>query len=191
MARTKPISAFLFIFFAIFTFSGDGESQSFSRVLSLGAKRLKREKMSHLHFYFHDILSGRNPTAIRVAEAPSTKKSPTEFGIVMMIDDLLTERPEATSKLVGKAQGFYASASQSELGLLMTLNFVFLEGKYNGSTLSMVGRNPVMEEVREMPVVGGSGIFRFARGYAHAKTHWLDPSTGDAVVEYNVYVIHY
>jgi hypothetical protein len=42
-----------------------------------------------------------------------------------------------------------------------------------------------------MPVVGGSGLFRFARGYAQAKTHDLDFKTGDAIVEYNVYVFHY
>ncbi|KAJ4970852.1 hypothetical protein NE237_003951 [Protea cynaroides] len=185
----------LIIFFAIFTFSTlaavDGESQSFSRTMPLESKKLKREKMSHLHFYFHDIVSGRNPTAIKVAEASSTKTSSTGFGMMVIIDDPLTEKPENTSKLVGRAQGIYASASQSEVGLLMTLNYAFLEGKYNGSTLSILGRNTVMSEVREMPVVGGSGLFRFARGYAHAKTHWFDPTTGDAVVEYNVYVIHY
>jgi hypothetical protein len=42
-----------------------------------------------------------------------------------------------------------------------------------------------------MPVVGGSGLFRFARGYAQFSTHWIDLKTGDACVEYNVYVFHY
>ncbi|KAM0980903.1 hypothetical protein ACFX2J_014023 [Malus domestica] len=73
----------------------------------------------------------------------------------------------------------------------MALNFVFVEGKYNGSTLSVLGRNAVLSAVREMPIVGGSGLFRFARGYAHASTHQFDIKTGDAVVEYNVYVFHY
>ncbi|XP_042505732.1 dirigent protein 22-like [Macadamia integrifolia] len=185
------VSLAIFITFSTIAAAVDGESHSFSRTLSLESKKLKREKMSHLHFYFHDIVSGRNPTAIKVAEAESSKTSPTGFGMMVMMDDPLTEKPEATSKLVGRAQGIYASASQSDLGFLMTLNYVFTEGKYNGSTLSILGRNPVLSEVREMPVVGGSGLFRFARGYAHAKTHWFDFKTGDAVVEYNVYVIHY
>ncbi|MFQ6635341.1 hypothetical protein Gotur_012196 [Gossypium turneri] len=38
-----------------------------------------------------------------------------------------------------------------------------------------------------MPIVGGSGIFRFARGYALAKTVWFNKN-GDAIVEYNVTV---
>ncbi|XP_043691939.1 dirigent protein 22-like [Telopea speciosissima] len=189
MARTFPK---LIVLLTIFTFFiVHSESHGFSRTLSLGSKRLKREKMIHLHFYFHDIVSGLNATAIRVSEAPSTLTSTTAFGAVAVLDDPLTETPEATSKLVGRAQGIYASASQNEVALLMTLNFAFMEGKYNGSTLSILGRNTVFSEVREMPVVGGTGIFRLARGYAHAKTHWFEPTTGDAVVEYNIYVIHY
>ncbi|RYR62685.1 hypothetical protein Ahy_A04g020404 isoform C [Arachis hypogaea] len=40
-----------------------------------------------------------------------------------------------------------------------------------------------------MPIVGGSGVFRFCRGYAQAKTHSIDEM--EAVVEYDVYVFHY
>lgn len=73
----------------------------------------------------------------------------------------------------------------------MAMNFAFMDGKYNGSTLSILGRNSVFSDVREMPVIGGSGLFRFARGYALAHTRKIDFETGDAVVEYNVYVMHY
>lgn len=152
---------------------------------------LKREKLSHLHFYFHDIVSGKNPTAVRVAAAATTNSSATGFGAVVMMDDPLTEGPNLSSKLVGRAQGIYASAALEEAGYLMVLNYVFVEGKYNGSTLSILGRNTVFSTVREMPVVGGSGLFRFARGYAQARTLTFDRKTGDAVVEYNVYVLHY
>lgn len=75
------------------------------------------------------------------------------------------------------------SAAQNEMGLFMVLNYVFVKGKYNGSTLSLLGRNPIFSEVREMSIVGGSGLFRFARGYAQARTHTFDVNTGDAVVE--------
>ncbi|KAL6010689.1 hypothetical protein ACLOJK_001127 [Asimina triloba] len=130
--------------------------------------------------------SGANPTAMKIVGGPS---STTEFGDVYVMDDLLTEKPEATSKVVGRAQGLYIGASQEQLGLMMTMNMVFLGGKYNGSTVAVLGRNSVMSTVREMPVVGGSGVFRLARGYALAKTHTLNPTV--AVVEYDVYVVHY
>ncbi|KAG6677062.1 hypothetical protein I3842_14G007600 [Carya illinoinensis] len=151
---------------------------------------IKRDgKTTHLHFYFHDILSGKNPSAIKIA-GPS-KSTIFNFGNTMMIDDALTEGPALESKLVGRAQGFYALAAQNEIAMLMVMNFVFTEGEYKGSTLSILGRNPVGDDVREMPVVGGSGVFRQAHGYALAHTVLFDPNTGDATVEYNVYVSHF
>ncbi|CAN1144349.1 Dirigent protein 21 [Linum perenne] len=149
-------------------------------MLSPATLGLKKEKLSHLRFFFHDIVSGPNPTAVQIAQAHSTNLSSTGFGMTAMIDDPLTAGPKPSSRIVGRAQGIYASASQSEVGLLMAMNFAFVEG-----------RNAVMSPVREMPVIGGSGVFRFARGYAQAKTLVYDLKSGNAVVEYNVFVFHY
>ncbi|GMN55933.1 hypothetical protein TIFTF001_025050 [Ficus carica] len=178
-------------FFSLATAYNNTNEYHFSKILSPKKLGLKREKLSHLHFYFHDIVSGKNPTAVRVAAAKTTDSSPTGFGFVAILDDPLTVGPEPTSKQVGRAQGIYASASQTDVGLLMVQNYVFTEGKYNGSTLSVLGRNAVLSAVRELPIVGGSGLFRFARGYAQARTHTFNLTSGDAVVEYNVYVFHY
>lgn len=108
-----------------------------------------------------------------------------------MVDSPLTEEPEPNSKLVGRAQGVYAFASQHDAGLLMVLNFAFLEGTYNGSALSILGRSPVLDNVREMPIVGGSGLFRFARGYSLSKTISSSQKSRNVVVEYNVTVVHF
>lgn len=148
------------------------------------------ETETKLHFYFHDIVTGSNPTAIRIAQASTTNSSSSFFGALVMIDDPLTETPDPKSKLIGRAQGMYAMASQEEAGLMMVMNFHFVQGEYNGSTLAVLGRNAVMSGIREMPIIGGSKMFRFARGYAQAKTYQLDMSTGNAIVEYNVRVLH-
>ncbi|GLT61922.1 hypothetical protein SLA2020_345920 [Shorea laevis] len=177
--------------FATSTTEESDDINRFSRQISPETLGLKQEKLIHLHFYFHDIVSGRNPTAVEVARAAMTNTSAPHFGQVFVMDDPLTLGPNITSKPVGRAQGIYASASQSEWAFLMALNFVFMEGKYNGSNLSILGRNPILSDVREMPIVGGSGVFRFARGYAQARTHTFDLKTLDAVVEYNVYVLHH
>ncbi|XP_057768756.1 dirigent protein 21-like [Salvia miltiorrhiza] len=166
-------------------------SQEFSRKFSKREMGMKREKLSHLHFYFHDVLGGRNPTAVRVAQAATTSSYPYKFGEVLIIDDRLTVGPNLSSKVVGRAQGMYASADVSDAGLLMVFNFAFVEGRFNGSTLSVLGRNAVLSAAREMPIVGGSGVFRFARGYARTQTHLLDLKMGYAVEEYDVYVFHY
>lgn len=150
-----------------------------------------REKLTHLKFYFHDVVSGKNPTAVRVAEAPTTNTSATLFGAIVIIDDPLTLGPDPKSPRLGSAQGFYSTVSQSDVVLLMVQNYVFTAGKFNGSTLSVLGRNAPFAAVRELPVVGGTGRFRFARGFALAKTHFYNATTGDAIVQYNVYVNHY
>ncbi|KAL5722439.1 hypothetical protein ACHQM5_005962 [Ranunculus cassubicifolius] len=141
------------------------------------------EKVVNLHFYFHDIVSGNKPTAQQIVGSAGGG-----FGTMMVADDPLTVGQEATSKVIGAAQGVYASASQNDLSLLMVLNYGFTDGKYNGSSLSVLGSNPIMHTVREMPIVGGTGFFRFARGYARAKTVWFN-AQGDAIVEYNVTVL--
>ncbi|MBA0619506.1 hypothetical protein Godav_028667 [Gossypium davidsonii] len=195
MAENHPklpcTAAFLLTLFSLISSLAALEPNTFSRHLSpssLGLK--KKEKLSHLHFYFHDIVAGENATAVRVAKAKTTTDT-SPFGAVAVIDDPLTVSPDIGSKMVGKAQGIYALTSKTEASLLMAYNFAFMEGKYNGSSLGVMGRNPVFSAVREMPVIGGSGVFRFARGYAEARTHAFDLKTGNAVVEYNVYVFHY
>ncbi|KAL7227096.1 hypothetical protein ACSBR1_022041 [Camellia fascicularis] len=57
--------------------------------------------------------------------------------------------------MVARSQGFYASASQQDLGLLMVMNFALSEGKYNGNTITVLGRNSAFTPVREMPVIEG------------------------------------
>ncbi|PIA25256.1 hypothetical protein AQUCO_12000003v1 [Aquilegia coerulea] len=151
-----------------------------------------REKLTHFRVYFHDIVSGQNPTAVIIVRAPnSTSPNGIGFGATTMIDNALTRGPELNSTLLGRAQGLYSTASQTDVSLLTVMNFVFTTGKYNGSTISILGRNAVMSQVREMPIIGGSGLFRFARGYVQARTHLFNINNGDATVEYNVYVLHY
>ncbi|KAJ0027864.1 hypothetical protein Pint_36366 [Pistacia integerrima] len=184
------LSLFLLIIFSTLISANPG--RNFSETLSPSSLGLKKQKLTHLHFYFHDFITAKHPTTLQIVQPATTNNSSsTSFGSVWVMDDPLTIAPELSSKLVGRAQGFYGSASQSEFGFLMVLNFAFTGGKFNGSTLSVLGRNTIFSAVREMPIVGGSGVFRFARGYAQAKTHTVDLNTRNAVVEYNVYVLHY
>lgn len=72
----------------------------------------------------------------------------------------------------------------------MVTNFFFTEGIYNGSTLSILGRNPTLLKAREVAIVGGTGIFKYARGSAVLTTYVYDITGGVAIVEYNVTVMH-
>ncbi|KAL2923978.1 Dirigent protein 21 [Bienertia sinuspersici] len=179
------------LFFLLCLSSFIPKTHAFAKAITKEEMGIKQQQnLTHLHFYFHDYVKGDNLTAIRIAQAPNTDKTPSGFGALVMIDDPLTEGPQSDSKIIGYAQGMYGFADLKQPGLLMTMNFVFVEGEYNGSTISVLGRNQVMNKVRELGVVGGSGVFRFASGYAQAKTVTMLDDSGASVVEYDVYVQH-
>ncbi|XVF45492.1 hypothetical protein PTKIN_Ptkin02bG0211000 [Pterospermum kingtungense] len=154
------------------------------------------EKVTHLHFFLHDTLSGENRSAVMVARANLSKpdNSPTPFGSLFAIDDPLRVGPEPTSEIIGNAQGLYLSSSQdaSKFTIVMCVDFLFTVDKFNGSSFSLFSRNPVTEgDNREVAIVGGRGKFRMARGFANIKTSYFDATTGDAILEYNVTLYHY
>ncbi|KAK6159558.1 hypothetical protein DH2020_006872 [Rehmannia glutinosa] len=138
-----------------------------------------------------DRISGPNQTVYKVAESSITSTSRSLFGQVNVIDDLFTVGPKPTSKILGRAQGIIGFADLNEIGLHMSITFSFSSGKYNGSTLSMLGRNGFSQESRMMPIVGGTGAFELARGIVTSTTYSFDPTTNHAVLEYNIVVHHY
>ncbi|KAK6156031.1 hypothetical protein DH2020_010279 [Rehmannia glutinosa] len=151
-----------------------------------------KEINTKLHFYYHDTLTGDKRTIWKVAESDITCKSPTSFGLIYMVDNLLTVGPEPDSQVVGRAQGTAGFADLHNIALQMGLNFLFTEGKYMGSTISVLGRNPVAEETcRELPIVGGTGVFRMARGAVITSTYSFDKSTSNGIIEFTFYITHY
>ncbi|KAI3966066.1 hypothetical protein MKW92_040603 [Papaver armeniacum] len=149
------------------------------------------EKVTRLDFYHHETSSNEDPTVVKMAEAPTTKDSPSFFGLLGMTDNILTEGPERNSTYLGRAQGLLAASSREEFTLVMATSFVFKEGNFKGSNLSVLGRNPFMDSERELPVVGGTGAFRFGRGFAVVKTHWVNATTHDLIEQYHVTIMHY
>ncbi|KAL2937176.1 Dirigent protein 23 [Bienertia sinuspersici] len=149
------------------------------------------ERKTVLQFYFHDIVTGDPPSVALIAQPKDANQSTSStFGSLFMADDALTVSPDPNSKLVGRAQGLLGSAAQEEQSLIMGLSFGFVDGVYNGSTVVIFGQNSVMNPVREFPVVGGTGVFRMARGYAIAQTYSADLTTFNAIVRYIVTVFH-
>ncbi|KAK4493323.1 hypothetical protein RD792_017789 [Penstemon davidsonii] len=148
-----------------------------------------KETTTKLHFYLQDVLGGPNATVWEVAKSPISN-SATSFGQIRVLDDLITQTPKPNSKKLGRAQGLITFADLDVSALNMNLNFVFTAGRYNGSTLTILGRNQIMNVDRELPVVGGTGIFRMARGYAISNTYSYNVSTNYGILEYTVYVVH-
>ncbi|KAI3966065.1 hypothetical protein MKW92_040602 [Papaver armeniacum] len=150
------------------------------------SSEIKTKKITRLHLFLHDMASGKDPSSVKVVDHSNTYNSPGYFGFVAMADDILREGPEPTSKAIGRAQGLIAFASREEFAEIMSMSFVFTDGEFKGSSASILGRNPIFQPVREMPIIGGTGSFRFARGFVVSKTHWVDVTTHDLTEKYHL-----
>ncbi|KAL0374247.1 UNVERIFIED_CONTAM: Dirigent protein 1 [Sesamum radiatum] len=164
--------------------SPDAEEQRFIRLLQA------KQKAAKLHFFIQDALGGSSPTVWEVARSSITPHSTTSFGRVSVLDDLITAEPDPDSEKLGRAQGMITSSDLDKTALTMSLNLYFTCGKYKGSTLCIVGRNPMDRKNRELAVVGGTGVFRMAHGYAVSNTHSYNVDTNYGVLEYIVYVAY-
>ncbi|KAM0054988.1 putative dirigent protein [Helianthus debilis subsp. tardiflorus] len=65
----------------------------------------------------------------------------------------------------------------------------FMSGEFNGSSISVVSRDPLVL-VKELAVVGGRGKFRMAKGFVWTNAVYFNVTTGDAILEYNVTIFH-
>ncbi|KAK9671646.1 hypothetical protein RND81_12G044700 [Saponaria officinalis] len=192
MANSIISSSILLISLLITLTTIPTNTHAYFRTVSKEQLGIKDDQQTQLTFYYHDTLSGSNPTSVQIAKASgSTANSPTTFGALSMIDDPLTKTADSSSKLVGRAQGMYAMADQNQFSNILVMNILILDGEFNGSTLSVLGRSSGKDPSEyELPVIGGTGGFRFAKGYIQAKTQTFNKKTGDSVVEYNVFVSH-
>lgn len=145
---------------------------------------------TQIQFYFHNVATGPNATAYRIANSSITNKSPTLFGFLNMIDNLLTVSPDPNSSPLGRAQGMYGSADMKTIGFFIDFNVYFTFGPHKGSTINIIGRDAVFSSHRELSVGGGTGHFRLATGIVTARTISGDNATMNAVFEFNVTVFH-
>ncbi|XP_074577862.1 dirigent protein 22-like [Curcuma longa] len=146
------------------------------------------ELITHLHFYLHErIFFSPNATVMLAVDANPNSIAPS-FGDIAVFDSVLREGVDPNSVLLGRAQGlFIFSDMAGSRGRVLTLiNFEFTAGEYNGSTLSLLG-GLYEEGVTERSVIGGTGHFRLARGYALSEI--INTTTTTYTVEFNIYVL--
>jgi len=147
------------------------------------------EGAMNMVFYMHDILSGCNKTAFPVAGFNGSSSNPGKFGSLIVISDVITKRPRFTESdsenNVGRAQGAYVNTNPvTGLDFFMFFTISFDQNmKYSGSTLEIQGLDRFNQTQSEYAVVGGTGNFRFARGYAVVTTE--STSGMNAVLKFN------
>lgn len=148
---------------------------------------------THLHFYMHDQYTGANPTAaLTVPGRPplsnaTSNDDPRRFGDIAVMNNALTEGPGRGSARVGTAQGFTVRVAERGSVNALSMHLVMEAGEHAGSSLVVSGRVDTDLAVRESVVVGGTGRFRAARGYALSRSYDYDLAKG-GIVEVDVYL---
>ncbi|KAH7654916.1 Dirigent protein [Dioscorea alata] len=105
-------------------------------------------KKTRLHFFSHKTIHHLSSPATTIIQPlitmqPTTNTENSHFGNIAIVDDPLTDGPDPKSKMIGRAQGvsIFSSNNANDPAKLVNLNLVFTEGKHNGSTLVMLGRD--------------------------------------------------
>ncbi|KAJ4776156.1 Dirigent protein [Rhynchospora pubera] len=143
-----------------------------------------KEKLTHLHFYFLEVESGPNATVV----TSITLHRNTTFGDINVFDNTLRVGPQPDSALIGGAQGMGVHAALDGSQGLTAINFFFTAGEYNGSSLATLGVIKASGP-SERSIVGGTGKFRFARGYMLSKL--VNSTATSLVVEFDMYFTHF
>ncbi|TKY61020.1 Dirigent protein 11 [Spatholobus suberectus] len=91
----------------------------------------------------------------------NTHLVPREDAVAFIFRCVLTEGPENTSRVVGRAQGFVIPTEQFEQSAFDVIHLTFDTPDHSGS-LSVQAH----KDKEEFKVIGGTGSFAFARGVA-------------------------
>ncbi|KAF4368455.1 hypothetical protein F8388_018579 [Cannabis sativa] len=116
------------------------------------------------------------------------------FGTMTVFDDELTEGHELGSGLMGKAQGFYVASSVDGTSQTMAFTAMFQSGGYS-DTLTFFGVHMTAAAESHLAVMGGTGKYLNAKGFATVKTSPASPdqhSTDgmETLLQFNVYLVY-
>ncbi|KAI4382360.1 hypothetical protein MLD38_008333 [Melastoma candidum] len=108
------------------------------------------------------------------------------FGTITVIDDEITGGRELGSSVMGKAQGFHLASSRD--GSSRTMAFTVMFGDGGGEedkeedSISLFGVHRTAAPVSLIAIVGGTGKYAEASGYAEIETlHGLDEHLTDGI----------
>jgi len=140
-----------------------------------------RRRAVHLTVYVQEILDGPGQTEKLLIKGPGPANPslwpPHNYlGDTIVMDDLVTEAVANNSKPIGRVYGIYMTASMTRPVYTVSFTLHLTAGPYNGSTLVVAGRDSVLDETRELGVVGGTGKLRRASGHVLWRTAKLESS---------------
>ncbi|KAJ8759899.1 hypothetical protein K2173_010000 [Erythroxylum novogranatense] len=119
----------------------------------------------------NNVVNGNNRPFVTAGQLPAgSALQKLMFGSITVIDDELTEGHELGSAVIGKAQGFYLASSMDGTSHTMALTLLLHDGGDHhdsvGDTISFFGVHRTASPESQVAVIGGTGKYENASGYA-------------------------
>uniref|UniRef100_A0ACD5ZLD1 Uncharacterized protein n=1 Tax=Avena sativa TaxID=4498 RepID=A0ACD5ZLD1_AVESA len=130
---------------------------SYLQSVTLSQESQLKEVLLHLYLYQN---GQARPQGNQAQLLGST--APHGFGCTVVNDWSIHDGSSPTTKIVARAQGLHMQASMSGGNWFMCHNIVFIDDRFKGSTLKVLGI--VQGEQGEWAVIGGTGEFAYAKG---------------------------
>ncbi|XP_019192802.1 PREDICTED: dirigent protein 24 [Ipomoea nil] len=141
--------------------------------------------------------SGDNQPFVTGGQLPSgLNLQQLMFGSITVVDNQITEGHELGSAVLGRAQGFYLASSLDGTSHTLALTALF-HGEHDhehelGDTISFFGVHRTATPISHLAIIGGTGTYETAKGYATIETlPHVDQHTTDGVetiTHFTVYI---
>ncbi|CAN4106869.1 unnamed protein product [Withania somnifera] len=141
------------------------------------------------------VNSGDNQPFVTAGQLPSgLTLQQLMFGSIIVVDNEITEGHELGSSILGKAQGFYLTSSSDGTSHTLALTTLF-HGAHEhevDDTISFFGIHRTATPISHIAIIGGTGKYENAKGYATIETMpHVDQHTTDGVetiTHFTVYI---
>ncbi|KAK4373556.1 hypothetical protein RND71_008940 [Anisodus tanguticus] len=140
------------------------------------------------------VNSGGNQPFVTAGQLPAgLSLQQLMFGSITVVDNDITEGHELGSSILGRAQGFYLTSSSDGTSHTLALTTLFHGHEHEvDDTISFFGIHRTATPISHIAIIGGTGKYENAKGYATIETMpHVDQHTTDGVetiTHFTVYI---
>uniref|UniRef100_A0ACD5XK91 Uncharacterized protein n=1 Tax=Avena sativa TaxID=4498 RepID=A0ACD5XK91_AVESA len=142
----------------------------------------------------HNNIGGKDIPSANAGDLPTGARPQSLLsGTTTIIDEDLTESHEFGAAVVGSAQGFHVASSRDGASRTVVLTAMFGGGEVHGDTLSFVGVHRTEATASHVTIVGGTGKYWNAKGFAAIQTLQTDDDqhnteSGKSLLQFDVHL---
>ncbi|KAL0403445.1 UNVERIFIED_CONTAM: Dirigent protein 24 [Sesamum radiatum] len=122
----------------------------------------------------NNVVASNNQAFVTAGQLPSgLTLQQLMFGTVTVVDNEITEGHELGTSVLGRAQGFYMVSSSDGSSHTVALTAAFHGGEHDHEildTVSFFGVHRTATPISHIAIVGGTGKYENAKGYATIET---------------------